>query len=253
MIIGSFNVQDNQVNNSGANAKALSDILKENKVDLAGTQELTVKHVNALKLYLNNYRFHGNYRLGDKMLKIPANENNNILTSNKVKVLYQKTYNLPWVPKKASEFLKSVKNLSLMPRIATVIVFDDGTNKPKCMINTHLDYQVESVQKEQLKYLKSIVASCSEKYPVILTGDFNMETKDKLFRDFSRELEEKYKIKRVEINGTTWYGDKNEKQTIDHIFLSDHWTVKKAGIISSKGISDHDFVYADIEEKGRAR
>lgn len=71
---------------------------------------------------------------------------------------------------------------SIMPRVATIVVTEDNEHRKICMINTHLDYQIPSIQAKQLEKLKSIILKYSKDYRIILTGDFNMELNDNNFK-----------------------------------------------------------------------
>ena len=100
--VGSFNMKDNGINRNGgiredgtSNAKYVANIIKEKEFDLLGTQELTIKYVNELALELHNYQFLGSYRYGNALKFLPYNENNNILTNQKV--LETNTIWLPWI------------------------------------------------------------------------------------------------------------------------------------------------------------
>ena len=138
-----------------------------------------------------------------------------------------------------------------MPRIATIIIINDEVDGPICMINTHLDYQIPSIQVRQLECLKKIILECKKRYPVIVTGDFNMQISDEKFLNFARKLEE-HQIVRVDINDSTWHKNNNEFKTLDHIFIPNYWDIKDAKVASSKGISDHDLIYVNalVRKKG---
>lgn len=253
--IGSFNTKDNATNRKGgmredgiSNADILASQIKGNEFDLIGTQELTIKYVNELVIRLKDYKFYGSYRYGNLLTKIPFNENNNIITSKNV--VSQNTIWLPWIANNFSDFKDSITKMSIMPRIATIVIIKDQNNSEICMINTHLDYQIPSIQKRQLQALKQVVEKYSMKYPIILTGDFNMEINDQNFNDFILDIKDK-NLKRVEINESTWYDKNGNGKTLDHIFLPNDWDIQNAGIIDLKGASDHKgiFVEANVKHK----
>lgn len=83
---------------------------------------------------------------------MPYNENNQIITKHNV--IKNKTIWLPWLANNFSDFKESVTKMPIMPRIATIVVSEDEEHRKVCMINTHLDYQVSSIQIRQLKALK---------------------------------------------------------------------------------------------------
>lgn len=251
--IGSFNTKDNATNRKGgmredgiSNADILANKIKENEFDLIGTQELTIKYVNELVIRLKDYKFYGSYRYGNLLTKIPFNENNNIITSKNV--VSQNTIWLPWIANNFSDFKDSITKMSIMPRIATIVIIKDQNNSEICMINTHLDYQIPSIQKRQLQALKQVVEKYSMKYPIILTGDFNMEINDQNFNDFILDIKDK-NLKRVEINESTWYDKNGNGKTLDHIFLPNDWDIQNAGIIDLKGASDHKGIFVETNVK----
>lgn len=253
MKIGSFNVKDNYINSHGgfrkdgsSNADIVANIILNEEFDFLGTQELTINYVNEIALRLNNYKFYGNYRYGNLLTKLPYNENNNIITRKEV--VFDETVWLPWVANNIKDFTKSIITLSMMPRIATVIVANDEEFGQICMINTHLDYLNPSIQKRQLAELKQLIGKYNSKYPVILTGDFNMEPGNKNFSEFIENLQEQ-SLMHVDIEGHTWHNSTGKKRMLDHIFIPNYWCVEDAGIISSQGTSDHDFVYVKCKKK----
>ena len=252
IMVGTFNTKDNKVNRRGGirddginNAEIVSDIIKENEFDFLGTQELTIKYVNELALRLQDYEFYGSYRYGNLLTAMPYNENNQIITNNNV--VYDKTIWLPWVARNFPDLKDSITKMSIMPRVATIVISEDSEHRKVCMINTHLDYQVPSIQLRQLKALQKIVQKYGQDYEIILTGDFNMELGDKKFDSFVSSVDDK--LKHVDIGSNTWHGNDSEKASIDHIFVPKNWQVENAGIIDSKGTSDHDVVFAEVRRR----
>lgn len=250
--VGTFNTKDNAVNRNGglkedgiSNADIVSKIIKENQFDLLGTQELTVKYVSEIASRLENYKFYGSYRYGNLLTKIPFNENNNIITKHNI--ILEKTLWLPWIANNLSDLHKSIKKMSIMPRIATVVILEDEDNKKICMINTHLDYQISSIQIRQLEALKKIIDKYSKDYSIILTGDFNMEFGNKNFDSFVSDM--KNTLQHVNISEKTWHGPNGEEATLDHIFIPKNWEVENVGIIDSRNTSDHDIIYTDVRRR----
>lgn len=244
--IGTMNTKDNKINRNGGiredgtnNAKLLSDIIKEKEFDFVGTQELTIKYVNELARFLPNYKFYGDYRYGNVLANVmPYNENNQIIT--KQNVLENKTIWLPWVANNFSDLKDSITKMSIMPRIATIIVSEDEERRKVCMINTHLDYQISSLQVRQLKTLKKILQKYSQLYDVILTGDFNMEIGNKNFDLFVDDIKDK--LQHVDVDGVTWHGTNGEEAMVDHIFIPKNWKIENTEIVNLNETSDHDAI-----------
>ena len=76
-------------------------------------------------------------------------------------------------------------------------------------------------QIKQMNYLKSLIKK--SKYPVILTGDFNMTTNMPRFKLFIESLDE-IGYKWVENTHITWKHQK-DKMPIDHIFIPKKWNI----------------------------
>lgn len=250
--VGSFNIKDNSINRNGGlrpdginNADLISDMIKEKEFDLLGTQELTIKYVNALALRLSNYKFYGNYRYGNLLTSMPFNENNQIITNRSV--LDSKTIKLPWVADNLRDLTASIVKLSIMPRIATIVIAENEGHRKICMINTHLDFKIPSIQIRQLDAIKKLVQKYDQDYDVILTGDFNMQVSDKRFASFINDVKDQ--IKHVDIASSTWHGKHGEEATLDHIFIPKDYKIENAGTIDSNGISDHDAIFADIKKR----
>lgn len=154
---------------------------------------------------------------------------------------------VPWVANNFFDLKNSIVKMSIMPRIATIVVSEDEEHRKVCMINTHLDYQVPSIQARQLKALKKVIEKYSQLYDIILTGDFNMEMGDKNFRLFVNDMKDK--LQHVDINGATFHGVNGEETMVDHIFIPKPWQVENAEIIDLKGTSDHDAICVNIKRK----
>lgn len=246
LMIGSFNVRDNKINShdGGENSLRVSELIRD--FDLIGTQEFTINYINRVALELpREYKMYGDYRYGKLLKNIPYNENNNIITNKKV--ISDKTVWLPWLADNIGDLKVSIVKMSIMPRIATIVIFETEDKMKNCMINTHLDYQVPSIQIRQLNAIRDLIFKYGKDYPIILTGDFNMELGDRNFDEFVKDVKDK--VKHVDIEKPTWYGKDGKSAQFDHIFVPKGWQIEEAGVISSRGTSDHDIVYANVSKK----
>lgn len=88
-----------------------------------------------------------------------------------------------------------------MPRIVTIVISEDPEHNKICMINTHLDYQIPSIQMKQLDALKKLIGKYSQSYDIFLTGDFNMEIGNKMFDSFVDDVKDK--LQHADINSNT--------------------------------------------------
>lgn len=250
--IGSFNTWDHneQISKLEQRSLALASTISEEAFDIIGTQELTNKYQKILKENLTNYNFYGKYRFFNLFFKnIPYNESNNIITNHKV--LFHKTFNLPFFPRNINDLKQATnrKSWSLLPRLATIAIIEVN-NRQICMINTHLDHRLSSVKKMQLTFIKKIILKYNKKYPIVLTGDFNMQKEDVIFQSFISYLKD-IGISRVKIDERTWGNEKNG-ETLDHIFIPSSWRILKKGVISDESISnisDHRMIYVECNIK----
>lgn len=183
--IGTLNAQNSKINRTGGitsegkdNSQILAEHIENSGYYFLGTQELTRIFSKNLLTHLKKYKLYGNYRYGSSKLVQNIgmldsfNENNAIITN--AQVLKTTTNLLPWFPSNPKALFESLKNGSIMPRIVTITEISDENIGTIHAINTHLDYQLKSVQTKQLKRIYEIIEILSKVYPVVLTGDFNM-------------------------------------------------------------------------------
>ena len=260
--IGTLNTQNSKINRTGGitkdgidNAEVLAKHIENNSYYFLGTQELTRVFSGKLLNHLNDYKLYGNYRYGSsKIVKSISflddfNENNAIITNKDV--VKTETKLLPWFPNNPKDLIDSIKHGSIMPRIITMTeVFDNNVGNV-IALNTHLDYQLKSVQTRQLKNICKIISILIRQNPnIVLTGDFNMQIKiNEHFDEFVQYLNQ-LGLKRVGVNNKT-NAEKFPNQTaIDHIFIPRNWEIMNAGLINDSAldtVTDHKGVYADIK------
>ena len=263
--IGTLNCQNSKINRNGGinengidNSKILSSYIQGNTYFCFGTQELTRNISLNLTKNLKNcgcYKLYGNYRYGSSSIVKSINmlesfnENNCIFTNREV--VFEDTNKLPWISRNPKELIESITKGSIMPRIATGVLIDDKCVGKVFALNTHLDYQIPSIQNKQLKELLKLIKEANYYFPVILTGDFNMEVGNPYFDEFIDSLKS-LNIKRVEVNDKTNAEKFSNKTAIDHIFIPKDWLVLKSGIIEDSKINtmtDHKGVYAKVKIK----
>lgn len=253
--IGTVNLQNNKINRTGGlredgidTAKLVAKHIENEKFDILGTQELTSLFINNIINNLETYKLYGGYRYGNGLIgKIVSdfNETNSIITNHEI--IEEQTKNMPFIPNNLSDLKKSIVKASIMPRIITIIVTKIN-GELICAMNTHLDYQIPNVQIKQLEFIKNLVKVYSEKYPVILTGDFNMEIGTEHFDKFNSDLSE-YGIKRVEVNDKTNANKFSNKTAIDHIFIPNEWEVVDKGTKTIENVTDHKEVFVEIRKR----
>ena len=255
MKIGLLNTRNDKINQNGGirkdgndNAKLIADHIEKNDYTFLGTQELTYKISKRIQNFLSNYKLYGKYRLGSFLKKTIINENNAVIT--KCKVIDKKTYHLPFIPLNFHDFIKALKKPCIMPRIIQVVIIED--EYPICIINTHIDYYIESLQKRQLNKIYKIVEKYSKKYDTFLMGDFNLQKTDDLFISFVDRLKE-LNMKRVPIDTKTNASKYSEKSAIDHLFIPNDYLVKEFGTLKHhdetlEDVTDHTGLYAIVEK-----
>lgn len=261
--IGTLNTQNSKINRTGGitsegkdNTEILAQHIEKIGYYFLGTQELTRVFSEKLLKNLETYKLYGNYRYGNSKLvqQIGAidsfNENNAIITEKQV--LKTTTNLLPWFPNNPKSLLESLQKGSIMPRIATIAEITDPKIGNIYAMNTHLDYQLKSVQIRQLRRICQMVEILNRNYPVVLTGDFNMEVGvDSQFDDFIVALD-KLGLQRVPVNDKTNAEKYENKTAIDHIFIPKTWTIENFGLIDDKelnSITDHKGVFVDVRIK----
>ena len=253
--IGTVNLQNNKINRSGGlredgidTAKLVAEHIETEKFDILGTQELTSNFINNIINNLCTYKLYGDYRYGNGLIgKVVSgfNETNSVITNHEV--VEEQTKNMPFIPNNFNDLKESIVKASIMPRIITITVTKIN-GELICVMNTHLDYQIPSVQKRQLEFIKNLVKVYSKKYPVVLTGDFNMEIGTEHFDIFNKDLSE-FAMKRVQVNDKT-NADKFPNETaIDHIFIPNEWEVINQGVATIENVTDHREVFVEARKK----
>jgi len=251
IIIGTMNIQNkykitdydglDELGND--NAQLLKRFLIENNVDILGTQELVREFIDRIKNTIKPlYKMYGNFRFGSshivKHLEIFDKFNETVSVISKHPVLKTRTITLPWIPKNPKELWRSIKYGSLRPRVATITLVDLPHFGKINFINTHLDHKMTTIQTKQMNRIQTLIEK--SKYPVILTGDFNMTTNAPHFKQFIDNLS-LLGYKRVPNNEITWKYQKN-KLPIDHIFIPKEWQIEEVKVFKDKYLdkfSDH--------------
>lgn len=242
--IGTLNLQNSHRNRNSNFSSDIARHIENEQFDILGTQELTRNYQKDISNRLSNYHFYGGYRYGStwpfQKMKLlhNVNENNNIITHFQIENEY--TLMLPFIPDNQKEFVQSIYNRTIMPRIVTA-AFIKLPEDTICMLNTHLDYGLPSIQKKQLQALKNLVLHFQKTYPIIITGDFNMESSSSSFKDFCSDLNQ---MKRVEVNDSTHI---NHHSAIDHIFIPKEWIILEQGV-KELPFTDHKEVFVKVKK-----
>lgn len=213
--------------------KLLSQFVKKNKIDVLCTQEMTNTYKRRLTNYLSEYVALGDLRFENKFLvKLKVvkrfNESVSIFTNRKVINYYTKR--MPTLP-------------DILPRVVTKVCLDTELGTIS-VLNTHLSAYNKVSKKRQVKYLLKLIRKI--KYPIILTGDFNMNTKSDVLNYFIGKLKQ-LNIKHLDIKGRTFKKSKCN-MPIDHIFVSNNLNIKNIEVIKDDALnfSDHYPILIEI-------
>lgn len=201
-------------------------------------QESTENYVAVLLEHLGEeYVSNGDYRLGN--IDYEFNEGNPIITNAVVKDSI--TFRLSFVPDNFIDLGISIKDFSIMPRIAVLTILENEQSECFLCLNTHLDYNIPSLQVIQLKQIYTILSAIPTEYPIIIAGDFNIEPTDKKFIDFKNKLEMLGIVETLN-SIDTFKGNENvSSKRIDYVF-SRGVNLESEIIFTTSEESDHNFI-----------
>ncbi|MBO5497787.1 MAG: endonuclease/exonuclease/phosphatase family protein [Bacteroidales bacterium] len=131
-------------------------------------------------------------------------------------------------------------------RTATwALMKDKRTGKKFYFVNTHLDHKGKEAQKNGLKLIVERIAEINpDGYPMILTGDFNMEPDNSNLADLDSKMQSVRKVAEKTDAHDTFNGWGRGKGIIDYIYVSgfssypEYQTVTKR-YADRKFVSDH--------------
>ncbi len=138
-------------------------------------------------------------------------------------------------------------------RTATwALMKDKKTGKKFYFVNTHLDHKGKEAQKNGLKLIVERIAEINpEGYPMVLTGDFNIEPDNANLAELDQKMQSTRKIAARTDSHDTFNGWGKGKGIIDYIYVSgfsscpEYQTVTKK-YDNRKFISDHYPVTATL-------
>lgn len=131
-------------------------------------------------------------------------------------------------------------------RTATWALMKDKKNGRKFYyVNTHLDHVGRLAQKNGLALIVDrIKAMNKEGYPMILTGDFNVEPSNPVLSDLDKMMTSARDAAVKTDKGGTYHGWGKESEVIDHIYYSGFsactlFEIVKKSYLDRKFVSDH--------------
>ncbi|SMO40578.1 beta-glucosidase [Saccharicrinis carchari] len=217
--------------------------------DFLGTQEGRPNQIADMKETLKGYDYIGHGRDGGNKGEYSA------IFYKKAKFRLEEDGTF-WLSETPEKFSKGWD--AAYPRICTYGLFTDVKTSQKIWVfNTHLDHVGQEARLQGMKLIQQKIAEInSHGYPVILTGDFNVEPNNLLIEKLSEQM------LNTETVAELTHGPKGTfnafkfnapvTRTIDYIFISQNngLKVKKYAVLSdSENLrypSDHFPVYAEI-------
>ena len=232
-----FNLKDDGIfifSNWKIRLDGFIELIKREKPDIIGTQEMTYKAKKRLMLLLkdNNlsYSFYGESRKRNNKL---FDEYNAILVYDTIEVISSCTYSLSDTPMEARSKFPDDK----FPRIITFV-----ETKDFYIYNTHLTNKVD---KNKFLQLDCISRLLKKDKPVIITGDFNLGV-NRLsnFCRYNKLIDASKDV------GNTFISKKS-KYHLDHILINKGIVFKNAKKYTDKyknrRLSDHYPVSVEID------
>lgn len=144
---------------------------------------------------------------------------------------------------------------SSYPRICTWATLKNiETGLTYTHVNTHLDHLLESTRQKQAQVLMNKVEQLAESYPVVCTGDFNMNEGKAAYKLITEKMNDSRLVANQTEQGKTYHnygrGDILHTSAIDFIFVQKDMQVERYKIIdnmvNNMYLSDHYGLCADI-------
>ena len=200
--------------------------------DIFGTQELISDQVHDLLRSLDNYGYVGVARDDGK----EAGEYAAILyDKNRLTLLDSGNFWLSETPDRPSMGWDAA-----YVRICTWGKYKDkDSRKIFFFFNLHMDHIGVVARREAAKLVVGRIKKMTGKYPMILTGDFNVDQTNEIYQIFTTSgiLKDSYTVARLRFaeNGTFNNFDPYMKtdSRIDHVFVSPSFRVERYGILTN--------------------
>jgi endonuclease/exonuclease/phosphatase family metal-dependent hydrolase len=257
--IGTYNVRYDNAQDIGNlwvdRAPVVAELLRFHDFDIFGTQEALKNQLDDISRALPQYDRYGVGRNDG----IDQGEHSAIFyKKDRFKVLNKGDFWLSQTPDKPSMGWDA----TCCNRICSWLYLQDLQTKKKFyFFNVHYDHQGVQARQESSKLILSKIREIAGKAPVILTGDFNGDHQSNwylalansgLLQDTYRQVEHPY-ANNASFNAFGKQSDREE--IIDHIFVTDHFKVRKWGLLTDtyhgKFPSDHFPVMVKLDYAGK--
>ena len=226
----------------------VSEMLKNYEPDSFGVQEATETWLTLL-----------DEALGEKYARVGEPRDN--AKNTEYSAVYYRTDKFElldegtiWLSKTPEKF-GSKSFFASMPRICTwATLKNKETGFVYTHVNTHLDFLVEYTRSKQSEVLLSKIGELQKAGPLVCTGDFNADERDKTYEEMTASLDDSRLLAKETESGKTFHnygrGDLFHKTAIDFIFVSKGTEVERYKIIKDTVdgmyLSDHYGIMADI-------
>ena len=225
--------------------------IRENQFELIGTQETLKGPIDDL---CESLKFAA---IGSGRDRHRGDEHNSIFYDpDRFSIISQETFWLSDDPEKPG----SVAWDTALPRICTwALMLDRKTNKRFVIANTHLDNRSAIARVMGVNLILSRLAPMIDRYPFILTGDFNSTIDDMPARSILNRLRDSRTVSETDHYGAgdeTFHDfhlnrrERSHRKPIDFIFVNNRVRVLSHGTINDfrDGLasSDHFPVTAEI-------
>ncbi|MCF7886203.1 MAG: chitobiase/beta-hexosaminidase C-terminal domain-containing protein, partial [Candidatus Marinimicrobia bacterium] len=259
LTVGTLNIRNSNANDGNNNWSNRQDLvvnfIKQNKISIIGLQEVLPDQYSYLRNNLTDYEAIGPGRV-DGQNKGEANP----IFFNKERFLL-KSHSIFWLSKTPQKPGSKAWN-SACPRIVTwVQLSDKQTNRDFFIFNTHFDHYSQEARENSALLLLSQISDITKRAPFILVGDFNCSLQSKTFKTLTTKWNQKPVLNPVITKPTRGFkgvsytyndfGNVENHQIIDHIFISSNLKENKARIHKIKNqniyISDHYPVTTNIK------
>ncbi|WP_083702122.1 endonuclease/exonuclease/phosphatase family protein [Mangrovimonas sp. DI 80] len=204
--------------------------LKFYEPDVLGVQEAMPNQMKDMESLLPDYDYVGVGRDDGN----DAGEYSAIFyKKDELKVLESSTFWLSQTPDKVSMGWDAVCN-----RVCTYALFENKTTKQKFwMFNTHFDHVGEVARKNSaILIVEKIKELNKNNYPVVLSGDFNMESGHESIQYITKSLNDSKAVTTVAFGpeGTFngFHFEEPVTKRIDFVFTSKNITVEKYAVLS---------------------
>lgn len=252
LYVGTYNIRYNNSNDEKeGNAWAmrcpqLCDFINFEQPDIFGTQEVLVDQLLDLKKRLDGYDYIG---VGRDDGKERGEYAAIFYKKDQLRLLDSGNFWLSPTPEHASLGWDAA-----CIRICTWGKFQDKTSgKQFLFFNTHMDHVGVIARRESTQLILKRINQLSKGLPTILTGDFNVDETDEIYKIFSNSelLRDCYTnaLQRMAPTGTwnDFMQDSRNKTRIDHVFVSSDFVISHYGIFTNsywngktrRNISDH--------------